>query len=75
MTTHFSYLKKPEPCPEFHQSGIVSETLQPHRIGVVKFRGRWLAAVCPLPITLHPDTAVKVVEDYGEYVSVLPFAE
>ncbi|AFY37450.1 hypothetical protein Lepto7376_1080 [[Leptolyngbya] sp. PCC 7376] len=75
MANRFSFPNKPEPCPCFFQSAIVSEVLKPHQMGVVHYRGRWIAAVCQLPITLHPDTAVKVICDYGDYLGVLPFVD
>ena len=75
MTNRFSSPNKPEPCPSFFQSAIVSEELKPHQMGVVHYRGRWIAAICHLPITLTPDTAVRVMQDYGDYLSVLPFVD
>ncbi len=75
MTNRFSFPNKPESCSSFFQSAIVSEILRPHQMGVVHYRGRWIAAMCPLPITLQPDTAVRVVCDYGEYISVEPFSD
>ena len=75
MTNHFSFSNKPEPCSTFFQSAIVSEILKPHQMGVVHYRGRWIAAMCHLPITLQPNTAVKVMHDYGDYISVEPFSD
>ena len=53
-------------------NAVVSKVLKPNCLGQVQYRGRWLAAMCQLSITVPPDTLVRVVQDLGDYLLVIP---
>ena len=72
VTNRFSEGDRPNTLFQPVNNAVVSQALHPNRLGQVQYRGRWLAAICQLSITIPPDTLVQVVRDAGEYLIVQP---